>query len=201
MNNTIPLHLGVFGNLYTDETARVVKEYGVERVYPNPELSLKEILFIKNNAPVDVIFPIHGKIPLVISETCFIMEHSENNDKACGFACEKSHWLSRKNGDWSLKDAGRMTLSGKDLCMIEHMNYLTEAGLEHFYIQSHGEDASYINKVGKIYRDALNRVNDKYSTLADSWIKELSVLSHEGLCNGYYFENAGQKYVGNEYHG
>jgi len=39
---------GVFGNLYTDATARVVKDYGVTRVYPNPELSLKEAIYIRD---------------------------------------------------------------------------------------------------------------------------------------------------------
>ena len=71
-----PIHMGVFGNLYTDATARVLKDYGVTRVYPNPELSLKEAIYIRDKTPIEVLIPVHGKIPLVISETCFILENS-----------------------------------------------------------------------------------------------------------------------------
>jgi len=69
-----------------------------------------------------VLIPVHGKIPLVVSETCFIREHSYEEEPAgkCKFLCSKDHWLTRTAGDWSLKDTGRMTLSGSDLCMLEH---------------------------------------------------------------------------------
>jgi putative protease len=196
INNHIPLHFGVFGNLYTDETARVLKEYGVQRVYPNPELSLDEIFYIQENTPIEVLVPVHGKIPLVISETCFIVEHAGHSEKDCGFACEKSHWLSRKEGDWLLKDTGRMTLSGKDLCMLEHLDYLKKKNMNCFYIQSHGEDNEYIDTIGDIYRNALLSIEKETEPAYNILIGILSGFSHKGMCNGYYFGRAGQQYVG-----
>ncbi len=205
MGNTLPVHLGVFGNLYTDATARVLKEYGVTRVYPNPELSLKEIVHIREQAPVEVCFPVHGKIPLVISETCFIIENSQcatqkvnaDGKLVCDFPCNQDYWLNRSNGEWVLKDTGRMTLSGKDLCMIEHMSDLIAQGLRCFYIQSHGETPEYIAETGRLYRAAIDRaVNESDALPGGSGIEALSQLAKEGLCNGYYFEGAGQTYVG-----
>ncbi len=203
---TIPIHLGVFGNLYTHETAKVLKQYGVTRVYPNPELSLKEITYIADNTPIEVLLPVHGKIPLVISETCFIMEHTENTklcgNNKCNFPCLEDHWLKRgrKDGssnDWSLKDTGRMTLSGKDLCLIEHADQLSSAGFTAFYVQNKGEAEGYASKVGHIYRTALERAFAGDSGIdCAPWLAELDALSHEGLCNGYYFEGAGQRYFG-----
>lgn len=196
-----PIHLGVFGNLYTHETARVLKDYGVTRVYPNPELSLKEIIYIQNEAPTEVLAPVHGKIPLVISETCFIMEHTDGGAAECNFFCAKDHWLERGSGDWSLKDTGRMTLSGKDLCMLEHLPEMLASGLRSFYVQSHGEGPEYIATVGRIYRKALEmaaagRPADAGQLAA--WLEELTPLARKGLCNGYYFESAGQRYVGSQ---
>jgi putative protease len=204
--NTVPVHLGVFGNLYTHETAKVLKEYGVTRVYPNPELSLKEIIYIADNTPIEVLLPVHGKIPLVISETCFIMEHTEGGDQCgegkCTFACTQDHWLKRgpedsSRADWSLKDTGRMTLSGKDLCLVEHADRLAAEGFTAFYVQNKGEAAGYATKVGAIYRAALERA---FAGQADAdcapWLAELGTLAREGLCNGYYFEGAGQRYFG-----
>lgn len=195
MNCTLPIHLGVFGNLYTHVTAKVLKDYGVERVYPNPELSLKEIVYIKENADVDVLVPVHGKIPLVISETCFIVENSDKDPDDCGFLCADEYWLKRD--DWTLKDLGRMTVSGKDLCMIEHVSELAEMGLDKFYVQSMCESLDYIGAVGRIYREALMAEFEGEGTPDyNFWLKQLSGLAKMGLCNGYYFESAGQKYNG-----
>ncbi len=196
MGCDIPVHLGVFGNLYTHETAKVLKDYGVTRVHPNPELSLKEIIYIRDHTPIDVLVPVHGKIPLVISETCFIMENAVAPGSDCKFFCSKAHWLTREQGGWSLKDAGRMTLSGKDLCMIEHVGSLAEAGLRNFYVQSHGEERDYVATVGRIYREALERAfAGQAATDTGDWVNELGGLTRMGLCNGYYFESAGQRYV------
>ena len=198
MGSTKPVHLGVFGNLYTDATAKVVKDYGVTRVYPNPELSLKEAVYIRDKTPIEVLIPVHGKIPLVVSETCFIMEHSgKEPGEKCTFLCSKDHWLTRTAGDWSLKDTGRMTLSGSDLCMLEHADELAAAKLNAFYVQSHGESYDYVATVGRIYRDALTKAfaGEPLGDLSEP-LKELESLAKMGLCNGYYFETAGRQYVG-----
>ena len=198
MGSRLPVHLGVFGNLYTDATARVLKEWGVTRVYPNPELSLKELVYIRDRTPVDVLVPVHGKIPLVVSETCFILENSAGGpNRPCGFACAQDHWLTRAEGEWSLKDTGRMTLSGSDLCMLEHVGDLAAARLGAFYVQSHGESAEWVSRVGRAYRDALGRAfaGEPLPDLAER-TAELRALARMGLCNGYYFEGAGRRYVG-----
>ncbi|MCW2318631.1 putative protease [Rhodoblastus acidophilus] len=198
MGNTKPIHLGVFGNLYTDATACVVKDYGVTRVYPNPELSLDEAIYIRDNTPIDVLIPVHGKIPLVVAETCFIHETSGGlPGEDCKFKCAQEHWLTRASGDWSLKDTGCMTLSGADLCMLEHVEKLAAAKLGAFYVQSHGESPEYIATVGRIYRDALIRA---FAGAAEGDVRpqleQLSGLAKMGLCNGYYFGDAGRRYVG-----
>lgn len=205
---TAPIHLGVFGNLYTHETAKVLKDFGVTRVYPNPELSLDEVRYIAEHADVEVLVPVHGKIPLVISETCFILEHSEDGaegacgDGSCSYQCTQDHWLKRGRGDgsradWSLKDTGRMTLSGKDLCMVEHGERLAGMGLKHFYVHNKGEAPGYAAAVGRIYRDALQRAfaGEAATDFAPA-LDTLGGLAREGLCNGYYFEGAGQRYIG-----
>lgn len=204
--STIPVHLGVFGNLYTHETARTLKDYGVTRVCPNPELSLKEIAYIAENTPIDVLVPVHGKIPLVISETCFIVEHSEqgcnNPDEPCNYLCASEHWLKRgrndgSRADWSLKDTGRMTLSGKDLCMVEHAATLVQMGFNAFYVQSKGEGKDYVGNVGRIYREALDKAfAGEVAADYTPQVAYLGALAREGLCNGYYFESAGQRYFG-----
>lgn len=196
LNNKIPLHFGVFGNIYTIETIKVLQEYGVTRVQPSPELSIEEALFIKDETPIDINFCVHGKIPLVASETCFIMEQNGEEKTDCGFACSSDHWLTRQQGEWSMKDTGRMTLSGKDLCMVEHIEDLLDKNVKHFSIQSHGESKEFIETTGAIYKDVLNAYFNKQSSLITDKVNKLQNLSHEGLCNGYYFGQTGQNYQG-----
>ena len=90
-----------------------------------------------------------------------------------------------------------MTLSGKDLCMVEHVNTLVAEGLTNFFVQSHGEGSDYVATVGRIYRDALTRAaGDETAADMSASVAQLSALAKMGLCNGYYFESAGQRYLG-----
>lgn len=196
LNNKIPIHFGVFGNIYTVETIKILQNYGVTRVQPSPELSIEEAIFIKDTTPIDINFAVHGKIPLVASETCFIMEQNGNDESNCGFACSKDYWLTRQKGEWSMKDTGRMTLSGKDLCMVEHIEELIKKGVKNFYIQSHGESSDFIETTGNIYKDTIIKNINKETINHKNNVAVLNNLAHEGLCNGYYFGTTGQEYHG-----
>jgi putative protease len=194
MRGDIPIHLGVFGNLYTDETTRVLKGYGVERVFPNAELSLEEIFYIKDHAPVQVILPLHGKIPLVISATCFLTEYAKKAPAHCEEGCAQGHWLTHE--DWEMKNIGRVNVSGKDLCMLEYLDLLVQQDLDTFYIHTLGEDGSYVKTVGGIYREALQRAIAGEEFCDETMLARLRALAPRGLCNGYYFGMSGQDYIG-----
>jgi putative protease len=90
-----------------------------------------------------------------------------------------------------------MTLSGKDLCMLEHATTLAGMGLKHFYVHNKGEASGYAAQVGGIYREALARAfAGQQAGDQGAALEALAGLAREGLCNGYYFEGAGQRYVG-----
>jgi len=180
----IPIHLGVFGNLYTDETARILRDYGVERVFPNPELSLDEVVHLQNHIPIQVVVPLHGKIPLAISTSCLLLEHAFGEVDACEELCSREHWLNRK--EWYLKSIGRVHLSGKDLCMIEHLPTLLRAGLNFFYIYSLGETAEYVGTIGGVYREVLSRALAGEDYSPEAYLNRIKALAKIGVCNGYY---------------
>ncbi len=193
MELPFPVHLGVFANLYTHETAKLLHTMGVERIFPNPELSLEEVDYIRTHAPTRVTLQVHGKIPLGISESCFILEHEEG--KSCEDVCFEPHWLV--SGKWRLKNIGRVTLSGKDLCLIEYLGSLYWRGFRVFYIQTLRESPEYIETIGSIYRGALDRISqgvDDY--LETSELEAMASLSPYGFCNGYLFRRSGHRYIG-----
>lgn len=196
LRDDLPIHLGVFGNLYTDETARVLKGYGVERVFPNAELSLEEIIYIQDHTPIQVILPLHGKIPLVISATCFLTEYTKKAPAHCEEGCAQGHWLTHE--DWHMKNIGRANLSGKDLCLLEYLDLFVRQGLDTFYIHTLGEDLEYVKTVGGIYREALHRAMAGEEFCTPLWMAALRSLAPLGFCNGYYFGMSGQVYISRE---
>ncbi len=191
LNENIALHVGYFANIYTHGTVKVLERFGVKRVFLNPELSLDEIQYIKDHVKPEVVVFAHGKLPLGISEDCFIKEYREGS---CEDIC-KPMWLS--SGKWRLKNIGRATLSGKDWAIIEYLGTFYYRDFKIFYIQALREDPEYINRVAFIYRKALERiVNGEDEYLNSEWIEDLASLSSYGICNGYLFRRAGHRYVG-----
>ena len=193
MGLSFPIHLGVFANLYTHETAKLLAAKGVVRVFPNPELSLEEVDYIRTHAPTQVTLQVHGKIPLGISEDCFILEYARG--KSCQEVCFEPHWLA--SGKWMLKNIGRATLSGKDLCLVEYLGSLYWRGFRVFYIQTLRESPEYIETMGSIYRRALELISqgvDDYLEASD--LEVMASLSPYGFCNGYLFRRSGHRYIG-----
>jgi putative protease len=192
MSLPFPVHLGIFANLYTHETAKLLHRMGVTRVFPNPELSLEEINYIRTHAPTQVTLQIHGKIPLGISENCFILEYRQGT---CEELCFKPYWLT--SGKWTLKNLGRATVSGKDLCLMEYLGSLYWRGFRTLYIQTLRESKRYIETIGTIYRRALEKIAQGIDDYIDqSSIGLMSELSPYGFCNGYLFRKSGHRYIG-----
>ncbi len=185
------IHMGFFSNIYTHETVRVLSNFGVKRVFLNPELSLEEIQFIKENSPAEISFFAQGKLPLGISENCFIKEYSP---RECETICD-GIWLT--SGKWKLKNIGFATLSGKDWVTLEYLGTLHYRGFRIFHIQGLRESPDYINTMARIYREALIKIEEGEDSYIDpDWIGTIAGLCPNGVCNGYLFRRSGHRYIG-----
>ncbi len=189
---SLRIHMGSFANIYTDATAIKLKEYGVKRVTPNYELRIDEIEYIRDRSSMEVEFLLHGKIPIGISESCFSLEIVEKTGKLCPEACRQAVVL-RRDG-WVLRNMGTLMLSGKDMCMIEHLNIINKAGFSIFRINGFSEDPAYLGSVCRIYREALEEMFSG-GVYKRQWKEELSKYSTDGFCNGFYFGKSGRLYV------
>ncbi len=198
----LPAHMGVFANVYTHLAAGVMREYGAVRVRPNPEVSLPEAEQIAREGGVEVEIPVHGKIPLGVNERCSLLEGPEESDPACPSACRQEHWLTARPAAgtreaWVLKTVGKGVLSGKDLCMLEHLPRLRSAGFDRFRVEGLYESAAWRSEVGAVYREALSRAAGGSGYRVDpDWADALRRNSRHGFCNGYYFGKSGREYVG-----
>jgi U32 family peptidase len=191
---SMPAHIGGFANVYTDAGAEVLKEYGAVRFTPNYEISLDEVAAITSVVGMPAELVVHGKMPLGVSDYCFLLEYEKNWPEKCPTLCQKN--LLLKQGDWAMRSVGKGVLSGKDACMLEHLPSLIAAGHNVFRIEAAYETPAYRLNIAKIYRAALERA------AAGDWEEDESawntIREHTavGLCNGFYFGRTGAEYVG-----
>lgn len=191
---TLAVHAGGFANVYTDLGAEVLGEYGVRRITPNYELSLEEIAEIRDRAGVPVEILVHGKIPLGVSHYCFLLEHAEPAGVECPALCQQDFFLTK--GDWAMKSVGKGILSGRDVCMLEHLPRLWAAGHRAFRVETISEGPAYRREIGRVYREAIRRAAEGGYGVAEGWWGPIRAHSAMGLCNGFYFGLSGRDYVG-----
>lgn len=191
----LPAHMGAYANVYTRLAAAVMRDSGAVRVRPNAEVALDEMGVIAREASVEIELLVHGKIPLGVTDRCFFLSGPEESDPACPAACREEHWL--KTSQWALKIVGKGVLSGRDMCMLEHLPRLARDGFRIFRVEGLYETAAYRSEIGSSYREALALAfsGGEYA-IEDRWAQAARRHAKRNLCNGYYFGTSGRKYVG-----
>lgn len=191
----LPAHMGAYANVYTHLAAGVMRDAGAVRVRPNAEVTLGEMGTIARDAAVEVELLVHGKIPLGVTDRCFLLTEPEGSDPKCPLACREEHWLTTRQ--WVLKTVGKGVLSGRDMCMLEHLPRLVREDFRVFRVEGLYETAAYRSEIGAVYREALARAfaGGEYA-VSEEWASAVRRHAKRGLCNGYFFGTAGRKYVG-----
>ncbi|MFQ5881172.1 MAG: peptidase U32 family protein [Candidatus Methylomirabilales bacterium] len=192
----LPIHIGGFANVYTDPGAAVLRDYGAARVTPNYELSLEEMDGMANHTGLDLEILLHGKIPLGISDYCFLLDYEKAWGMKCPDLCQQDLFL--RQGEWAMKSVGKGVLSGRDVCMLEHLPRLVAVGFRFFRIETISEDPAYRREMGRVYREALDQAVDGEYQIEEGWWQMVRAHTKVGLCNGFYFGQSGQIYLGSQ---
>jgi len=188
------VHVGGFANIYTAAGAEVLRGFGAVRFTPNYELSLDEIHEITATCGAPLELLLHGKMPLGVSDYCFLLDYEEKWGVKCPDLCQKELFL--KQGDWAMKSLGKGVLSGKDVCMLEHLPRLLAEGHRHFRIETVSESPEYRREVAAVYHAALERVIGGDGNVDEGSWETLRRHARIGLCNGFYFGRSGMDYQG-----
>jgi putative protease len=190
----MPIHIGGFANVYTDATASVLKEYGAVRFTPNYEISLEEVRRIERGIGLPSEILVHGKMPLGVSDYCFLLEYKDKWPEHCPTLCQSQLFL--KQGDWAMRSVGKGVLSGKDVCMLEHLPALLAAGHSIFRIETAYESSAYRADIGKVYRTCIAQIRTGTGAADDSAWPLIRQHTAVGWCNGFYFGRTGSDYIG-----
>jgi U32 family peptidase len=133
----------------------------------------------------------HGALCMAVSGKCYLSLHSNfssANRGACIQNCRKSYIVTDKDTGQELEIQNEYIMSAKDLCTINFLDKISEAGVSVLKIEGRGRSADYVYKTTKCYREAIDSIaSGTYSQeKIDAWMTELSTVFNRGFWDGYY---------------
>lgn len=160
--------------------ARFAQNIGMERIVPARELTLKEIKRIHDNTDVEIECFVHGAMCYSYSGKCLFSSFlggRSGNRGLCAQPCRLTY------NDTYL-------LSMKDLCTIDSIPDMIEAGIDSFKIEGRMKSPEYVYNVTSLYRKYIDRyyTEAKYYVEKSDRDKLISLYTRSGNCNGYLYE-------------
>lgn len=190
----IQVHVGNFANVYNEKAASLFKRLGASRIVPSHELTGEELSVITGVAGIEFERPVHGPLPVGMAYACLLRRHPEMDIvDSCRQQCASEHFMELDG--WRMRSVGTALLTGEDYCLIEHLISLINAGVAAMRLETYFDAPAKINKLGSIYRQALNDALVGRSARAKE-VEAARALAPSGLCNGWHFGRSGREYVG-----
>lgn len=191
----IPLHVSTQANITNLRAARFWERMGAKRLVLSRELTIDEIKEIRSSVSIELECFVHGAICISYSGRCYISSFLANrpaNRGECTNSCRWNYTLmeEKRQNEYSPvyeNDRGTFLLSSRDLCMIEHLDRLAAAGINSFKIEGRMKGVNYVAGVVKVYREATDSIGAGPYVVAESWMKELSMISSRGYTTGMFF--------------
>lgn len=193
------IHISTQTGIVNYVTANELYNMGAKRVVLARELSLDEIAEIRAKTPSDLDIEcfVHGAMCVSFSGRCLLSQYLVGRDAnrgECAQPCRWSYHLveeKRPNEFYPIfeDEKGTYILNAKDMCMIEYIDKLAEAGVYSLKIEGRAKSAYYVTVVTNAYRLAVDEYyKDPYNFKLPDWIRdEVYKVSHRQYCNGFFF--------------
>ena len=173
---------------------------GAKRVVTARELSLNEIAEIRKNIPdeMEIETFVHGAICISYSGRCLLSNYftgRDANQGACTHPCRWKYAVveEKRPGEYLPvyeNERGTYIFNSKDLCMIEHIPELIEAGIDSFKIEGRMKTALYVATVARTYRKAIDDYltsPEKYKENMDWYLEQISNCTYRQFTTGFFF--------------
>ena len=173
---------------------------GAKRVVSARELSLKEIRVIREHIPAEMEIEsfVHGAMCISYSGRCLLSNYftgRDANQGACTHPCRWKYAVVEETrpGEYMPvyeNERGTFLFNAKDLCMIEHIPELLEAGIDSLKIEGRMKTALYVAVVARTYRRAIDDYledEEKYRKNMDWYRAEIAKCTYRQFSTGFYF--------------
>ena len=194
-------HISTQASIVNYETARAWHDLGADRVILARELSLDEIREIRAKTPPELELEAfaHGAMCVSYSGRCLLsnyMTGRDSNRGACAQPCRYQYALmeEKRPGEYFPifeDEKGSYILNSRDMCMIDHLGELMDAGVDCIKLEGRAKSAYYAAIVTGAYRHCIDAVSAGLP-LDARWRDEVEHVSHRVYSTGFYFGYPGQ---------
>ncbi|MBE6226144.1 MAG: U32 family peptidase [Bacteroidales bacterium] len=169
----------------------LARELSIPQVKTISEKIISEGIKGPAGEPVQIEMFCHGALCMAVSGKCYLSLHEYNasaNRGSCYQLCRRGYEVTDLETGESLHIDNKYIMSPKDLCTIEFMDKMIDAGVSVFKIEGRARSAEYVRKVTSAYRRAADAVMEGRFTpeLAASLKEELGEVFNRGFWDGYY---------------
>lgn len=190
----LPIHISTQMTVTNESSAMFFKDRGAERIVPARELSLNEIRDMKNRTGLEIECFVHGALCYCYSGQCLLSSMiggRSGNRGQCAQPCRLSYSVKGKKP--------QDILSLKDLCTIEMIPELIEAGIDSFKIEGRMKQPEYVYTVVSLYRKYvdlyLKEGKSKFLVSKEDIKKLQGIYRRRGYCEGYYKQHNGKNMI------
>ena len=209
IRKTVPdldIHISTQANNTNYHTALFWQKLGAKRIVMARELSLNEIKGISDNIPKDLEIEsfVHGAMCISYSGRCLLSNYLTGRDAnkgACSHPCRWEYFVTEKTRPNEYMpivedERGTFIFNSKDLCMIQFIPQLAEAGIYSLKIEGRMKTSYYVGTVINAYREAIDDyMKDPalYESKKEYYLEQVSKASYRGFTTGFYFGKPSDK--------
>jgi len=201
----IEVHISTQVNITNIETVRFYAMFA-DTIVLSRELSLSQVRHITDairkeqicgpsGRLVEIEIFVHGALCMAVSGKCYLSLHSDNssaNRGACVQNCRRSYKVIDQESGNELAIENEYIMSAQDLCTIDFLDQVIDAGVTVMKIEGRGKGADYVKTTVECYREAIDSYYEGTYTRekVDNWMTRLREVYNRGFWSGYYL---GQK--------
>ncbi len=196
----IDIHISTQANNTNYGTYNFWWKQGAKRVVAARELSLAEIKDIREHIDpkMEVETFIHGAMCISYSGRCLLSNYlvgRDANQGACTHPCRWKYSIveEERPGEYMPvyeNERGTYIFNSKDLCMIEHIPEMLDAGIDSFKVEGRMKTALYVATVARTYRNAIDDLlesEDKYRANLERYKEEIGKCTYREFTTGFFF--------------
>lgn len=196
----VPIHVSTQTNTLNYESVKFWQDLGATRVILARELPIKDVAEIRKKVPdIELECFVHGSQCVSFSGRCLLSDYFTNGERKanhgnCSQPCRWSYKLvesTRPDQYYEINqdERGSHILSPKDLCLVEYLSQMIDAGVDSFKVEGRTKSLYYVSAVAKAYRQAIDEVLKNPSADLHKYFIELQKVGNRGYTTGFALGN------------
>ena len=196
----IPIHVSTQTNTLNYEAVKFWQDLGATRSILARELPIEDVAEIKKHVPdMELEVFVHGSQCVSFSGRCLLSDYMTDGERQanhgnCAQPCRWSYKLveeTRPGQYYEIEQNERGThiLSPKDLCLVEYIPQLIDAGVDSLKVEGRTKSLYYVSAVTKAYRNAIDEVMSGKTDDLHKYFMELKKVGNRGYTQGFYLNN------------